>query len=94
MARTKFYAGAARGTPSQFRVAREEGGCVGMTTSGGQEGDWTEFGLADNGRIARMSHEPDWTHEPSVAAPRRIPRHTPGHLDVPGLVEAFAEKMM
>ena len=40
-----------------------------------------------------MSQKPDSTQEPGVAAPRRIPKPMPGHLDVPGIVESFAERM-
>ena len=38
-----------------------------------------------------MSHERESL---SPADPPRIPRPTPGHLDVPGIVESFAENMM
>ena len=44
-------------------------------------------------RILGMDHEPD-PSDPRSPAPRRIPRPVPGHLDVPGIVESFAENMM
>src|ERR1019366_1533943 len=40
-----------------------------------------------------MDHEPN-PSDPRSPAPRRIPRPMPGHLDVPGIVESFAENMM
>ena len=40
-----------------------------------------------------MDHEPN-PSDPRSPAPRRIPRPAPGHLDVPGIVESFAENMM
>jgi hypothetical protein len=40
-----------------------------------------------------MDHEPN-PSDPRSPAPRRIPRPEPGHLDVPGIVESFAENMM
>ncbi|MGE5717733.1 MAG: glycogen/starch/alpha-glucan phosphorylase, partial [Acidobacteriota bacterium] len=40
-----------------------------------------------------MEDEPK-TGDPRSPAPRRIPRPVPGHLDVPGIVESFAENMM
>jgi starch phosphorylase len=45
-------------------------------------------------RIALMSREPDSTAEPGEATGQRIPRPVPGHLDVPGIIQTFAEKMM
>jgi hypothetical protein len=40
-----------------------------------------------------VAHEPDPDEAPRPA-PRRIPRPAPGHLDVPGIIESFAENMM
>ncbi len=40
-----------------------------------------------------MDHEAD-PSDPGSPSPRRIPKPVSGHLDVPGIVESFAENMM